>query len=241
MLSSVQNLYNNPMKLDDRVVTLKGRKDFLGDLLVRTLCFHYWRHWFYHWSGNYDVANHGVWPNIRCKKELPVTVGWQVATNNLDSCLRYSSLPCIHPPPWLPHENPVYLFQLRKMLFWGEKGPIWQNVVSIILFLEKASVTTVAVIIIFKTLNYRKLFTKKKYTIHSQFADVNMLSLFVWSGHSWWLFSCSLSIRGPPSVCFTSVLHTWLTFLGTCHRPQLVIVLIKGWWAARFLTGFPGN
>lgn len=83
-------------------------------------------------------------------------------------------------------------FSLEKCCSGGRKGPIWQNVVSIILFLEKASVTIVTVIIIFKTLNYGKLFTKRKYTVHSQFADVNMLSLFVWSGHSWWLFSCSV-------------------------------------------------
>ena len=65
-------------------------------------------------------------------------------------------------------------FSLEKCCSGGRKGPIWQNVVSIILFLEKASVTTVTVIIIFKTLNYGKLFTKRKYTVHSQFADVNI-------------------------------------------------------------------
>ena len=50
----------------------------------------------------------------------------------------------------------------------------------------------------------------------------------LWSAHSRWLFSCSLYIPCWTSTCFIFILHTWLTFLCTCLRPQLVIVLIKG-------------
>lgn len=52
--------------------------------------------------------------------------------------------------------------------------------------------------------------------------------LVVWSGHSRWLFSCCLYIPCMTSVCLPCTLLTWLTFLHTCPRPQLVIVLIQG-------------
>ena len=40
----------------------------------------------------------------------------------------------------------------------------------------------------------------------------------------------SLALYTPrlTSACFTCTLYTCLTFLCTYHRPQLVIVLIKG-------------
>ena len=50
----------------------------------------------------------------------------------------------------------------------------------------------------------------------------------VWSGHSRWLFSHSLSLPCSTSTCFTYILLTRLTFPRTRPRPQLVIVLIKG-------------
>ena len=43
--------------------------------------------------------------------------------------------------------------------------------------------------------------------------------------------SCSLTLCQPPcltSACFNCILSTSLTFLHTCLRPQLVIVLTKG-------------
>ena len=46
----------------------------------------------------------------------------------------------------------------------------------------------------------------------------------VWSGLSRWQFSRSFRTR----ACFTHTLCTRLSFLCTCPRPQLVIVLIKG-------------
>ena len=66
----------------------------------------------------------------------------------------------------------------------------------------------------------------------------------VWSGHSRWLFSCSLYISCWTSACFTSTLLTCLTFLHTCPWPQLMIVpnsFSKGWWGAWLSAGFPGN
>ena len=56
----------------------------------------------------------------------------------------------------------------------------------------------------------------------------SFLRNFLWSGHSRWLFSCSQYTPCPTSACFSYILLTWLTFLRTCPRPQLVIVLIKG-------------
>ena len=63
----------------------------------------------------------------------------------------------------------------------------------------------------------------------------------VWSGHSRWLFSCSLYIPCLTSACFTYILSSGLTFLCTCPRPQLVIVLIKGAVRRSPSAGFPGN
>ena len=45
----------------------------------------------------------------------------------------------------------------------------------------------------------------------------------VGSGHSRWLFSCSWYL-----LCPTRALLTGLTFLLTCPKPQLMIVLIEG-------------
>ena len=50
----------------------------------------------------------------------------------------------------------------------------------------------------------------------------------VWSGHSRWLFSCLVYIPCPTSACFTCTLLTWLTFLHTCPRTQLVIAYQTG-------------
>ena len=75
----------------------------------------------------------------------------------------------------------------------------------------------------------------------------------VWSGLSRWLYSCSQSVPCSTNVCFTYTQLTWLTFLHTCPRPQLVIVLIfrseslhleslsKAWWGADASASFPGN
>ena len=59
------------------------------------------------------------------------------------------------------------------------------------------------------------------------FPQIQVWSLLVWSGHSRWLFFCSLYISCLISACFTNSLLTWLTFWHTCPRPQLVIVRIK--------------
>ena len=60
------------------------------------------------------------------------------------------------------------------------------------------------------------------------FSSTKASWLIVWSGHSRWMFSCSLYIPCLTSACFTYTLLTWLTFLLTGPSPQLVIVLIKG-------------
>ena len=59
--------------------------------------------------------------------------------------------------------------------------------------------------------------------------------LFLWSGHARWLFFCSLYIPCWTTAYFTYTLLTGLTYLCTCPRLQLVIVLIKG-----AVRGMPG-
>ena len=125
--SFVLNSYNNLVRLDDSFSIFKVTREFPGGPVVRTLCFHCWGCRFHPWSGNYDPASRGARPNTRCescKKELRVTVVWQVAADHLDSCVWYYFLPSLHPPLWLPQVNPVCFFQLRKMLFWEKNGPL---------------------------------------------------------------------------------------------------------------------
>ena len=49
------------------------------------------------------------------------------------------------------------------------------------------------------------------YRIRSEICVRNWNCTCVWSGHSRWLFSCSLYTACPISPCFTSILRTWLT------------------------------
>ena len=52
----------------------------------------------------------------------------------------------------------------------------------------------------------------------------------VWSGHSRWLFSCSLYIPCPTSSCFTCTLCTQLTILLLALGPSWWLFLSKGLW-----------
>ena len=73
----------------------------------------------------------------------------------------------------------------------------------------------------------------------------------VWSGHSRWLFSCSLYIPCSASACFTHTQLTKLTFPHSCPRPQLITILAldqnsqlayqKGSENHAPLFGFTGN
>lgn len=49
--------------------------------------------------------------------------------------------------------------------------------------------------------------------------------MYVWSGHSKCLFSCSLYISCLTSACFTYTLLRRVTFLHTCPMPQPMTVL----------------
>ena len=52
-----------------------------------------------------------------------------------------------------------------------------------------------------------------------------------------WLFSYSLYIPCPNRACFTYTLLTWLTFLCTCPKPQLITAYQRGGeWLAPLLV-----
>ena len=56
------------------------------------------------------------------------------------------------------------------------------------------------------------------------------IGVSVWSGHSGWLFSCSLYIPCPTSSCFTCTLCTQLTILLLALGPSWWLFLSKGLW-----------
>ena len=59
------------------------------------------------------------------------------------------------------------------------------------------------------------------FTLYQSLMPVKLLK--VRSGQPRWLFSCSLYIPCRTSACFTYTIFTWLTFLHTCLRPQLLL------------------
>lgn len=70
------------------------------------------------------------------------------------------------------------------------------------------------------------------------FKIFSQLGWVLWSGHSRWLFSCSLYIC-LTKACFMYMLFTWLILLHTCSGSQLVI--ISNQRGVRACAGFPGN